>query len=121
MIEPGASVMRIRRLRLLSGTPIALHVAYVAHDLCPALLDEDLEDQSLYRLYNAYGLRVTWAKQCVEARVADEELARHLDMEPGDPVLYSERTAYAADNALIEWVQSYASGDLISTAWGRCS
>jgi GntR family transcriptional regulator len=111
MIEPGTSVMRITRLRLLSGAPIALHVAYVAHDLFPALLDEDLEDQSLYRLYDACGLRVAWARQCVEARIADEELARHLDIEPGDPVLYSERTTYAADNTLIEWVEAYASGD----------
>ena len=40
-----------------------------------AALDEDLEAQSLYRLYDAYGLKTAWARQRIEARVATEEQA----------------------------------------------
>ncbi|MDY6875583.1 MAG: GntR family transcriptional regulator [Chloroflexota bacterium] len=110
MIEPGTLVMCITRLRLLDGAPIALHIAHVMRDLCPALLDEDLEDQSLYRLYDSYGLKIAWAKQRIEARAATKEQAHHLGLEPGAPVLYSERTTYMANNTPIEWVQAYASG-----------
>jgi len=110
MVEPGAPVMRITRLRLLGGEPIALHVAHVARDLCPALLNEDLEDQSLYRLYESHGLKIVWARQRIEARAATGEQARYLGLKPGAPVLYSERTTYTTNNTPIEWVQAYASG-----------
>ncbi|MDY7080568.1 MAG: GntR family transcriptional regulator [Chloroflexota bacterium] len=109
MIKPDAPVMRITRLRMLDGDPISLHVAHVARSLCPALMDEDLANQSLYRLYDAYGLEIAWAKQCIEARAADESLAHHLGLEQGAPLLYSERTTYTVNNTPIEWVYGYAS------------
>lgn len=109
-IKPGALVHQVKRLRLLNKEPIALHIAHIPCHLIDTLDKGELESQSLYHIYNAHRLPAQWAKQRIEAHIANEELAEYLDLEVGAPILYSARTTYTIDDAPVEWVQGYSSG-----------
>lgn len=113
-VEVGSPLIHLTRLRYTKSQVIALHEVHVSRDLCPWLLEEDLENQSLYQLYEAHGLRLEWGRQRIEATAATLEQARLLNCSPGWPLLYIERTTYATNDLPVEWVQSYSLGEAYS-------
>ena len=113
-IPEGDFVVRVKTLRKVDNIPITLHDAYVPYELCPQLLMEDLEAQHLWTLYEALGLPVKRAVQRVEAREADEGIARLLEMDEGQPILYKERVIYLDDGRPIEFTYCYNRGDRYS-------
>ncbi len=107
-VDPGSPLIHLRRLRYTEGQLVAIHEVYVSKALCPWLMDEDLENQSLYQLYEAHGLRLEWGSQRIEATAATPEQAQLLGCKPGWPLLYLERITYATGDLPVEWVQSYS-------------
>lgn len=105
-IKVGEPVVFFSRLRLADGQVVACNDVRSPAALCPWLESADLEQQSLYKLYEAHGLKLEWAHQIVEARAATLEQARQMDVDPGSPLLYIERTTYASGNLPIEWTQA---------------
>ena len=110
-IAEGDFVIRVKTMRKIEAVPITVHDAYVPYGLCPQLLMEDLEALHLWSIYEARGLRVTRAVQRVEAREADEAIARLLEVEEGSPILYKERVTYLDDGRPIEFTYCYNRGD----------
>ena len=49
-ITQGEPCMHIVRLRLADNKPVAREIRYLAHSLCPSLLDDDLEAESIHSL-----------------------------------------------------------------------
>lgn len=111
-IKPGDPVIFFSRLRLADGQVVACNDVHSPAGLCPWLETADLEQQSLYKLYEAHGITLEWAHQIVEARAATPEQARKLDVDPGSPVMYIERTTYTAGNLPIEWTSAVGLPDL---------
>ena len=75
-LEPGAPLVYMRRLLLATETPMGIAHNYLAHHLCPGLLDEPLVNGSLYAtLTSRYGLRLGSGKRTAEAVLADHEQA----------------------------------------------
>jgi GntR family transcriptional regulator len=107
-IDPGALVIHLTRLRNTESQVISLNEVYVSQELCPWLLEEDLENQSLYQLYERHGLMLEWGKQIIEPSAATAEQARLLEVDPGSPLLYLERITYASSDLPVEWVQAYS-------------
>ena len=57
-IEPETPVIRIDRVRYVNDEPIVFVTAYLPHALCPALVEADLTNRSLYAwLEDTYGLQ----------------------------------------------------------------
>ena len=116
-IQEGDPVIRIRTLRYADEIPVTVHDAHIPHALFAQLLNEDLralEAQHLWTLLESYGYRVKSAVQKLEAREADEELARLMEIEEGAPILYKERTVYADDGTPVEFTYCYNRGDRYS-------
>jgi len=116
-IQEGEPVIRIKTLRFADEIPVTVHDAHIPHKLFSQLLNEDLrtlEVQHLWSLFEAYGYRVKSAVQKLEAREADEELARLMEIEEGAPILYKERTVYADDGTPVEFTYCYNRGDRYS-------
>ncbi len=115
MIKETDKVFHIIRLRSVDADQlIALHDLYIPQALCPWLDGVDLENESLYELYENHGLTIEWGKQIVEAHCATEEQARILKIEPGSPVLYSERISYTSNNIPVERVIAVSPGERFS-------
>lgn len=101
-IAPGQRVLRMVRLRLASGSPMALDLNYLPADIGERLLREDLTE-ALYSLLGKMGVELDWADQAIQAAPADELMAHHLGVKKGTPVLLMERVVSATDGRVIEF------------------
>jgi DNA-binding GntR family transcriptional regulator len=110
-LEPGAPVVRIRRLRLGSGVPLVLEDSWLPGDRFPGIADRDLSG-SLYALMReAYDSEPVRAVERLEPVVARSYEAKALKIEVGAPLMLVERTAYAADGTPVEFAHDRHRGD----------
>jgi GntR family transcriptional regulator len=86
-IVPGTALHRLDRVRMLDGVPIAVDRSRVPADLAVGFGSLDFTTCSLYDALAALGCRLAQADTTVEARPADAELAGHLAIAAGTPVL----------------------------------
>lgn len=113
-IPARSQVIRVKTLRYADGEPITVHDAHIPYNLFPNLVNENLEVQHLWTLFEKGGYRVKRAIQRLEAREASEELAHLMQIKEGAPVLFKERTVYADDGTPVEFTYCYNRGDLYS-------
>jgi GntR family transcriptional regulator len=103
-IARGDPVFRIVRLRSHAGRP-AIHERIVL----PAALFPGLDARrelpnTLYTLYaRDYGITIARAEERLCAVAAGAEVAKHLDIEEGAPLLAIDRVALALDRRPVEW------------------
>jgi GntR family transcriptional regulator len=108
-------VILLRRLRLADGEPLALENSYLCWDLCASLLEEDLQERSLYALLiRKCKIIPSRAVQQWTAIACPKEEARLLGILKGQPVLHIYRTTFSQDDLPFEWVESYYRGDKYS-------
>lgn len=110
-LQEGDLVIRVQTLRETSGSPVTLHDSYVPYKLFPQLLQENLQLNHLWDIFESYGRRVKRAVEIVEARQADEEIAGLLAMDEGDPILYKERTVSLDDGTPVDFTFCFNRGD----------
>ena len=113
-IPAGSHVIRVKTLRYANNVPITVHDAHMPHKLFPNLVNENLEVQHLWTLFEKAGYRVKRAVQRLEAREASKEVANLMKIKEGAPVLFKERTVYADDGTPIEFTYCYNRGDIYS-------
>jgi GntR family transcriptional regulator len=110
-LKPAAPVFEIQRLRYLNREPISVDLSYFPPELGERLAQEDLPTRDIFLiLENDYGLALTHADVQIEAISADEDLARHLRIEEGSPLLRIERLTYANEQP-IDFEFLYYRGD----------
>ena len=106
-LSPADRVLRLSRVRLSDGEPLAIENAVV-----PAwALPSPAFGASLYAALKAAGHMPVRALQRVQAGVATEAEAGLLAIAPGDPVLRIERRSFLANGRPIEVTQSAYRGD----------
>lgn len=111
-IAPGAPLVELVRLRSLDGIAVLLDFSVIPETLAPGIASVDFTDASLYTvLSDRYGLSAVSAECAIEARSATPELAAHLGLAPGDPVLQIDQTTYDAQGRVIQWCRSVYRGD----------
>ena len=113
-IPGGTHVIHVKTLRLVNNAPVTVHDAYVPHKLFPDILNENLEVQHLWTLYEKAGYHVKRAIQRLEAREASKEVAALMKIKEGAPILFKERTVYADDGTPVEFTYCYNRGDMYS-------
>ena len=113
-IPMGSRIIRVKTLRCVEDIPITVHDAHVPHELFASIVNENLEAQHLWTLFEKCGYKVKRAIQRLEAREASKEIAHLLKIKEGMPVLFKERTVYAADGTPVEFTYCYNRGDMYS-------
>lgn len=113
-LPPGSRVIRVRTLRYANNVPITVHEAYLPQKLFAEIVSENLEQEHLWTLIERFGYKVKRAVQRLEAREADRQLAHLMKIREGAPILYKERTVYAADGTPVEFTYCYNRGDAYS-------
>ncbi len=113
-IPAGSKVVRVKTLRFANNVPITVHDAHLPHSLFASIVNENFEVQHLWDLFEKYGYKVKRAVQRLEAREADKEVAHLMKIKEGAPILFKERTVYAADGTPVEFTYCYNRGDLYS-------
>lgn len=113
-LPEGSRVIRIKTLRFADNVPITVHEAFVPQELFANIVNENLEAQHLWTLYEKCGYKVKRAVQRLEARQADRALAKLMKIKTGAPILFKERTVYAEDGTPVEFTFCYNRGDVYS-------
>lgn len=102
----------LRRVRFLNREPISLDVSYLPLAIGHKLAKEDLAARDVFViLENDYGMRLGHADLQIGATLADENLATHLAVQEGSPVLCIERITHSADGTPIDYEHLFYRGD----------
>jgi GntR family transcriptional regulator len=111
-IRAGQPVFLLRRLRLADAKPLALETTCISFIGCERLLENDFALHSLYHLLETrYDVPPLEAEQEIEADLARDEDARHLEVAIGSPVLRTRRVTATRRNQPIEYAMSVYRGD----------
>jgi GntR family transcriptional regulator len=93
-LQDGADVIHIHNLRLAKGLPFAVEEMYLSNQRFPALLELDLNNQSIYTvLEKVYGAYPQGSIDLISADSAVREEARLLGINTGAPVMRVIRTS----------------------------
>jgi GntR family transcriptional regulator len=119
-LAPDSQVVRVARVRLADGVPVALEDAALIPEL-RSVLDEDLAGGSLHRMLEERGVVATRATGTIAARLARASETDLLDLAPQSALLVELRilfdqhgrvferteTRYAADRYVIDVVHTH--------------
>lgn len=106
-IAPDQPVVRLRRVRLSDGRPIAMERATLPQSVLPnAYFDGD----SLYSALEAQGVRPTKGTQRIRAGVMSPAEAALLETEPGAAMLIVERRCTTTDGRMVEFTETRYNG-----------
>jgi GntR family transcriptional regulator len=107
--------LRIDRVRSVDGRVLAFIRSYLSAERFSGLLDEGLEDRSLYGLIEQrWSLRPTKGSRVVESVGAPEDIAPHLGVEVGEPLLFLRGTSRDQHARPLEWFEAWHRGDRTS-------
>ena len=111
-VSPEARLVRVKRLRLADGIPMAMEVLHVPEQLVPGLTKQDFEDHSFYELLNErYGITIASGTQSIEPTVTSEEESEVLNVPLHTPAFLFERTTVSESGRTVEFVRSIYRGD----------
>jgi GntR family transcriptional regulator len=110
-LEEGALVVRVERVRLGGGVPLALEDSWIPTDRFPGFASHDLSG-SLYALMrDEYDLEPVRAVERFEPVAARRHEARALEIAERAPLMLVERAASAADGSVVEFARDRWRGD----------
>ncbi|WP_420593727.1 GntR family transcriptional regulator [Deinococcus sp.] len=110
-LSPGQQVYRLRRLRTAGGEALAVEESTLSAERIGPLSESDVQDVSLYALLKARGAEPVRALRQLRAVNADAELAELLDVPVGAALLATERVAWDAAGAAVEFARAHYRGD----------
>ena len=113
-LQENEPVIRIQTLRLANDVPVTIYDEYVPYKLRHELLTEDLQSRTAWQILEQSGLVIRRAVQKIEARVADEQIARLLNVEVDSPILFKNRIIYADDGTPVEVILCHNHGNIYS-------
>lgn len=102
-------VTKLRRVRLINGEPVSLETTWIPFELLPA--PEQLE-HSLYQYWAERGIYPARKKVRIKAIACQTDVARHLNIQPGMPLLFYRQHTYNAQNGLLEYCEIYCRSDI---------
>jgi GntR family transcriptional regulator len=104
-IEPGAPVQKAQRVRSTREGPFSHITTWVPAALAAGFGRRELAKQPILLLLEAQGVRIGRAEQSISARLADAEVARHLQVEVGSALLAVQRLIFDVDERPVQWLQ----------------
>lgn len=111
-LPPKAEVLRIERLRLADGEPIAIEVLFLNADRFDGITAALSDNASLYQLLSStYGVELASAEETIEAVIAEGREAGLLKCAPGMPLLMLSRRTLDTTGQPTEFVRSLYRGD----------
>ena len=114
-LTPGEPVIHVVRLRLADEQPIVYERRQLAYSLCPGLMDEDLEQESVHwLLIHKHHIPMIRTVHVIEVRLLEAEEAGYLRVTPGATAFFVDRLTYTLDEEgerPAVWYQAFYRGD----------
>ena len=114
-IEPGAPILRIRRVRYTGELPIAVQTIILPEKWISGLQPEEIRSQSIYELVERkLNKKLDWAKQQIDAVAAANYYANWLEVAPGSPLFKVTRRAFLKGGEPMDIAVTYYRADRYS-------
>ena len=104
----------VRRLRMLKGEPLSIHIPYLPHAYCPGIDQYDLSSEQLCTvLSRVYDLNRAKAVETLESVAANSTEASLLNIFPGQPLLLLQDRILDASGRTFEYSKVVFRGEKI--------
>ena len=111
-LETGSDVIKLTRLRSADNEPVVFAVTYVPYSICPGLLANNIENESLYEIIEKEsGILISRADRTLESVPAGEFEAKLLQIKKGFPVQFIESVVYLENDTPVEYSLAKYRGD----------
>lgn len=95
-------VIYLKRLHHTDNEPVLLQESYIPCHICPLLLEEDIEHQSLLDLFEKkYGIKITKVKTYPEITYLKTDEADLIKCPEGSPAVLLKQHFYSGDSAVM--------------------
>ncbi len=105
-LAPGARVQRSVRVRYIDDAALSHLVTFVPESIGATYSQDDLASTPLLSLLERSGVQAERASQTIGATLAGPEVADHLEVEVGSPLLSITRTVFDGDDRGVEHLQA---------------
>jgi len=113
-VAPGTQVYRIERVRLADGVALSFDETYLPLELGEKIVANDLEAEPIFSLLeDKYELPLAEAQYTLESTIANERVARALNVREGSPVFLIERISYGQAGQPLDYEKLHYRGDLV--------
>ncbi|NEB79844.1 GntR family transcriptional regulator [Streptomyces sp. SID14478] len=96
-VPAGTPLLRLDRVRLLDDVRVAVDRTLVVTRLAPGIEEADFTTASLFEELRLRGVELDRSEVTIEARTADAELAEHLQVPAGAPILRLDQTIHTRE------------------------
>jgi GntR family transcriptional regulator len=101
-ISKDKHIIYIKRLRFINNEPILLQESYIPYHICPLLLEEDIEHQSLFDLFEKkYGIKITKVKTNIEITHLKTDEARLIGTPEASAAILLTQYFYSGDTLIM--------------------
>jgi len=114
-LPPSSPLIRLDRVRLGNGKPIAFDITWLPGSYGQLLLDEDLTNKTIYQiLEDTYSIPISAGKYKFTAIIADEYIAKHLNIDVGSPIFEIDRCSRTTAGKKVYFQKRYNNPEYIS-------
>lgn len=97
-ISKDKHIIYIKRLHSIDNEPVLLQETYIPYHICPLLLEEDIEHQSLFELFEKkYGIKITRVKNYIEITYLNADEARLIGLPEGSQSILLNQHFYSGE------------------------
>lgn len=103
-LDDGAAVQKAVRVRSTREGPLSLITTHVPEPLARSFGKRELAKKPILILLEDSGVRIGRAVQTISARLADADVARHLDVQVGSALLAVTRLIHDEHDRPVQWL-----------------
>lgn len=97
-ISKDKHIIYIKRLHSIEGEPVLLQETYIPYHICPLLLEEQIENQSLFDLFEKkYGIKITRVQNYFDVTGVTVEEAKLLALPEGSYHIVLKQYFYSGE------------------------
>jgi DNA-binding GntR family transcriptional regulator len=101
-IADDKHIIFIKRLRSVDNEPVLLQETFIPHEICPHLLNEDIEKDSIIELMEKkYAIKISKIKHFIEITYPTPEENRLLNLPDGSVALLLSQQLYSAERQIM--------------------
>lgn len=103
-LPPGEFVQKAERVRSTADGPLSHITTWVPQSISNGFGKRELARKPILMLLEESGVKVGRAEQTISARLADVDMARHLDVAVGSALLAVRRLIYDENDKPVQWL-----------------
>jgi len=103
-LNEGEWVQKAQRVRFTKEGPLSHITTWVPDRISSGFGRKELAQKPILMLLEESGVKVGRAQQSISAKLADAQMAQHLDVAVGSALLAVHRLIYDADDKPIQWL-----------------